>query len=75
MRARLGFLVQGPAAHSVGLFDLSAEPHPDSHSGPTSDYMDIGLDAAYRFLGTRRHIFPINLERAFGPQMNAKNAN
>jgi hypothetical protein len=48
------------SAYSLGLFGLAAKLHPDFHSGPTNDYLDMGVDASYQFLGSRAHIFTVN---------------
>ncbi|MBR0568236.1 cytochrome C [Azoarcus sp. L1K30] len=44
-------------AFTAGLFGLSASIQPDRlSSGPTNKYRDVGVDASYQFLGTRKHI-------------------
>jgi len=45
---------------SLGLFGLNAALQPDRNGGPSDRYNDIGADASYQFLGTRRHIGTIN---------------
>jgi len=48
-------------AFHVGLFGMNADIQPDYASGgPTDKYNDIGVDAAYQFLGTREHIWTLN---------------
>ena len=29
-------------------------------SGPTNNYQDVGIDASYQYLGTRRHVFTVS---------------
>lgn len=44
-------------AFSAGVFGFDTRIQPDRlSSGPTNRYKDIGVDAAYQFLGTRKHI-------------------
>ncbi len=45
---------------SVGLFGLQADIHPGRQPGPADKYNDVGVDATYQFMGTRRHIFSVN---------------
>src|SRR5574340_12611 len=45
---------------SAGLFGLNAALQPDRTGGPADKYNDIGADASYQFLGTRRHIGTVN---------------
>ena len=45
---------------SAGLFGMNTDIHPGSTSGATDKYRDIGVDASYQFLGTRRHVFTLN---------------
>ncbi len=45
---------------SIGLFGLQADVHPGRVAGPTDKYKDVGVDASYQFLGTKRHIFSFN---------------
>ncbi|HJV26016.1 MAG TPA: cytochrome C [Aromatoleum sp.] len=42
---------------SAGVFGFRTSIQPDHESsGPTNKFNDIGVDAAYQFLGTRKHI-------------------
>jgi hypothetical protein len=44
-------------AFSAGIFGLNAGLQPDRlRNGPKNNYRDIGVDASYQFLGTRKHI-------------------
>jgi hypothetical protein len=43
-----------------GLFGMEAKLQPDFESGPTDQYRDVGIDAAYQFMGTGAHIFTVN---------------
>ncbi|MDD2814421.1 MAG: hypothetical protein PHP00_01605 [Thiotrichaceae bacterium] len=44
-------------AFSAGLFGFNTSVQPDwNTSQPTNTYRDIGIDASYQFLGTRKHI-------------------
>lgn len=46
---------------SVGLFGFNAKLQPDRADLGTADrYRDIGIDAAYQFLGNREHIYTVN---------------
>ena len=46
---------------SVGLFGFNANLQPDRNDlGTSNNYRDLGLDAAYQFLGNREHIFSLN---------------
>lgn len=45
---------------SAGLFGLNADLRPGRESGSTDKYNDVGVDASYQFLGTRRHAFTLN---------------
>ncbi len=47
-------------AFSVGLVGLTARLQPDREPGQSNRYNDIGLDATYQYLGTRRHVFSVN---------------
>jgi hypothetical protein len=48
-------------SYSVGLFGMSADIKPDRTSGgPYDKYRDVGVDASYQFLGTRKNIFTLN---------------
>ena len=54
------FQDMGNQAYSVGLFGMDSRILPGWESGHTDKYTDIGVDAHYQFLGTRRHIFAVN---------------
>lgn len=47
---------------SVGLFGFNASIQPDRTdlSGNSDRYRDLGIDAAYQFLGNRQHVATIN---------------
>lgn len=45
---------------SIGLFGFNADLQPDRVSGPADKYRDLGVDAAYQFLGNRQHIYTLN---------------
>ena len=46
---------------SVGLFGFNANVQPDREDLGTADkYRDLGVDAAYHYLGNRQHIFTVN---------------
>lgn len=46
---------------SVGLIGFNADLQPDRSDLGTADrYRDLGVDAAYQFLGNRQHIFTLN---------------
>jgi hypothetical protein len=45
---------------SVGLIGMQANLRPGRAAGPTNNFKDIGVDASYQYLGTRKHIFTIN---------------
>ena len=46
---------------SFGLFGFNASLQPDRSDLGTGDrYRDLGIDAAYQFLGNRQHIFTVN---------------
>lgn len=46
---------------SVGLFGFNANLQPDRNDlGTSNNYKDIGVDAAYQFLGNREHVFSLN---------------
>ncbi|MHB1213950.1 MAG: cytochrome C [Thiobacillus sp.] len=58
---RLGYFSDiGKQNWSVGLFGLNAALRPDRRGGPSNRYNDIGADASYQFLGTRRHVGTVN---------------
>lgn len=58
---RLGFFNDTrKQSWSAGLFGLNAALRPDRTGGPADKYSDIGADASYQFLGTRRHIGTVN---------------
>ena len=57
---RLSYLKDShKSSYSFGLFGLYAKLHPDRTSGTTDDYQDIGIDASYQYLGTRKNIFSL----------------
>ncbi len=58
---RLGYMKDNrKSAYSFGVFGLYSKLQPDRLSSePTNNYQDIGVDASYQFLGTRRHIFTL----------------
>jgi hypothetical protein len=59
---RLAYMkdLKGQAFHA-GLFGWNANLDPDrSVNAPSNKYQDIGIDASYQFLGTRRHIATVN---------------
>lgn len=61
---------------SVGLFGLQADIHPGRQAGPVDKYNDVGVDASYQFMGTRRHIFSLNASLIHETQeLNATLAN
>ncbi|HQU78841.1 MAG TPA: cytochrome C [Azonexus sp.] len=46
---------------NIGLVGFNAKVQPDrSDLGTANDYRDLGIDAAYQFLGNREHIFTVN---------------
>lgn len=46
---------------NIGLVGFVAKVQPDrTDLSAANDYRDIGIDAAYQFLGTREHIFTVN---------------
>lgn len=45
---------------NVGLFGFNAGVENADGSGGSDRYRDIGVDAAYQYLGTREHIFTVN---------------
>ena len=45
---------------SLGLFGINAALQPDRSGGPSDKYNDIGADASYQFLGTRKHVGTVN---------------
>ena len=45
---------------SVGVLGFDAKINPGRASGPSNHYTDLGIDASYQYLGTRRHIFTVN---------------
>lgn len=46
---------------SVGLFGFNADVQPDrADLGTADNYRDLGIDAAYQYLGNRQHIFTVN---------------
>lgn len=44
----------------AGFFGMEVKLQPDFLSGPTDQYRDIGVDAAYQFLGSGENIFTVN---------------
>lgn len=47
--------------YSVGLFGFGANVQPDrTNLGVADGYRDYGIDAAYQFLGNRKHIVSVN---------------
>ncbi|HJV27552.1 MAG TPA: cytochrome C [Aromatoleum sp.] len=59
---RLAYLVDRKRDNfSVGLSGFDANLQPDRTDLGTGDkYRDLGIDAAYQFLGNREHIFTVN---------------
>jgi hypothetical protein len=48
------------AAWHVGLFGWTARLDPDrTLPGPVDSHRDVGIDAAYQFLGTREHVWTV----------------
>lgn len=45
---------------NVGLFGFNAGVQNTGGQGGTDHYQDIGVDAAYQFLGSREHVFAVN---------------
>ncbi|WP_428825769.1 cytochrome C [Azonexus sp. IMCC34842] len=46
---------------SIGLFGFNASLQPDRGDLGTADrYRDLGIDAAYQYLGNRQHVFSVN---------------
>jgi hypothetical protein len=61
---------------SAGLFGLQADIHPGRQAGSADSYNDLGVDATYQFLGTRRHIISVNASLIHETQtLNAAFAN
>lgn len=48
------------SAWHVGLFGFDPNMKPGGAAGPSDKYRDIGADASYQFLGTRKHVFALN---------------
>jgi len=49
----------------VGLFGFNARVQPDRYDlGTANDYLDLGVDGTYQFLGNREHIFTLNVSYA-----------
>jgi len=46
--------------YSVGLVGMSAKLQEYGTSGPNNKFNDIGLDAHYQYLGTRKHIISVD---------------
>lgn len=40
----------------AGVFGFKTNVQPDRQGGPSNKYDDLGVDASYQFLGTRKHI-------------------
>jgi hypothetical protein len=47
-------------AFSAGVFGMSANLRDYGVSGPSDKYTDVGVDAHYQYLGTRKHVFSVN---------------
>lgn len=45
---------------SVGVFGMNSSVLPDPTSEIPDKFHDVGVDASYEYLGTRRHIFTLN---------------
>jgi hypothetical protein len=45
---------------SVGLFGFNAKQQPDLATSGADKFNDVGIDAAYQFLGNRQHIYTLN---------------
>ena len=45
---------------SAGLFGMTADLLPARENGPSNKYSDLGIDATYQYLGTRRNMFTLN---------------
>lgn len=45
---------------SVGLFGFNARVESADDPGRADRYRDVGVDAAYQFLGNREHVFTVN---------------
>lgn len=45
---------------SVGVLGFDAKVKPGREAGPSNHYTDLGVDASYQYLGTRRHIVTVN---------------
>lgn len=46
--------------YSIGLIGLNAKLKPEDGGGSSDRFKDLGIDATYQFLGTRKHIGTIN---------------
>ena len=46
--------------YSVGLFGFNAKQQPDPANSGFDKFNDVGIDAAYQFLGNRQHIYTVN---------------
>lgn len=46
--------------YSIGLIGLDAKLKPADGGGASDRFKDIGVDASYQFLGTRKHIATVN---------------
>jgi hypothetical protein len=47
-------------AFSAGLFGLNTAIQPDRSTPGSNRYDDVGVDASYQFLGTRKHVATLN---------------
>lgn len=47
-------------AFSAGLFGLNTSIQPDRSASGSNRYDDVGVDASYQFLGTRKHVATLN---------------
>jgi hypothetical protein len=45
---------------SIGLLGMQADLRPGRAAGATDDFKDVGVDASYQYMGTRKHIFTAN---------------
>lgn len=46
--------------YSIGLIGLDAKVKPGDGGGASDRFQDLGIDASYQFLGTRKHIGTVN---------------
>lgn len=55
--------------YSIGVFGFGAKVQPDrANLGVADGYRDYGIDAAYQFLGNRKHIVSVNSSYTFEKQ-------